>query len=380
MLWIGMISGTSADGVDAALVRLGGSPREIELLGYVEVPLEEDLRTRVHAAGTGSVRLRDLVALDVLLGERFAAAALELLEQAGVRAQDVAGIGSHGQTVGHYPEADVRGSLQIGDPTVIQARTGIPVIADFRRADLAAGGQGAPLTPFFHHAVFADDAEPRAVLNIGGFTNVSYLPDCRPEQVVAFDPGPGNALLDRAARFVSEGAERFDRDGAGARRGRVQPDVLAELLADPYFSKPPPKSTGHEYFDADFFERARERVGAAGGDGDSLLATLTALTVESVADAARRFFPEPVERWLVYGGGVRNPALLEGLRAKLAPAVVETTDAFGVPPAALEAMAFAVLGWCSARGIPGNLPAATGAERAVVLGAAVPPGAFRPSA
>jgi anhydro-N-acetylmuramic acid kinase len=374
LLWIGLMSGTSADGVDAALVDLGESPRELELVHFCSSPFSDSLRERIHGALAAPVALRELLALDRELGERFAEAALALLRAAGIAPAAVAGIGSHGQTLAHYPDPDVAGSLQLGSAAEIHALTGIRVISDFRRADLSAGGQGAPLTPFLHHARFATDRERRAVLNIGGFTNVTYLPDASAERVIAFDPGPGNALLDRAARWVSQGRERFDEGGARARRGRVDEALLEELLSDPYFALPPPKSTGHEHFGEACFERARRGIEAAGGGEDDLLTTLVALTVESVARSAERFFPEPAERWLACGGGVHNAALLERLAARLAPAALETTDAHGLPGDALEAVAFAVLGWASSRGLPGNLPAATGAARRVVLGSATPPG------
>ena len=373
MLWIGLISGTSADGVDAALARIGDEPRDVELLSYLEVSLEESLRQRIHALAFDKLALRELLALDHALGERFAEAALAVARAAGVALEQVEGIGSHGQTVGHYPEPEVRGTLQLGSAAVIHERTGIPVVSDFRSADIAAGGQGAPLTPFVHHALFARAEEPRAVLNIGGFTNLSYLPGVDPGGVVAFDPGPGNALLDRAARRASRGRERYDRGGEGAARGRVCEGALAELLADPYFARRPPKSTGHEHFDEDFFERARGLVERAGGGADDLLATLAELTVRSVCDAAARFFPGRAARWLVYGGGVHNVHLMERLRQSLAPAPLESLETHGIPPAAFEALSFAVLGWCAARGRASNLPAATGARRAVVLGTVTPP-------
>jgi len=377
VLWIGLMSGTSADAVDAALVRIGRDPGDVELLAFREEPIEEALRARIHALAAGRVELRALVQLDVALGERFAAAALGVARKAGIALAQVRGIGSHGQTVGHYPEPDVRGTLQIGSAALIHERTGRPVVSDFRRADLAAGGQGAPLTPFFHYYRFAEAGENRALLNIGGFTNVSYLPGRDAARVLAFDPGPGNALLDRAARWASGGAERFDRDGARSLRGRVHEALVEEWLADPYFACRPPKSTGHERFGADFFERARAAVLAHGGAPDDVFATLARLTVESVARAAEQFFPEPVQRWILYGGGVRNAALIEGLRARLAPARVETTDLHGVPSGALEAIAFAVLGHCASIGMASNLPAATGAARAVCLGTLNPPDAFR---
>ncbi len=376
MFWIGLISGTSADGIDAALVRIEGL-EEIQLRAYRETPLEESLRARIQALGQGSGALRELLALDGELGLRFAHAALAVASEAGVEPREIEGIGLHGQTVAHHPEPGVRGSLQVGSAAVVHEHTGIPVVADFRSADLAAGGQGAPLTPYFHHAYFARADEVRAVLNIGGFTNVSYLPDLDAAHVIAFDPGPGNALLDRAVRWATQGSESFDRDGERAARGTPDVEVVRTLLGDAYFAEPPPKSTGHERFGGEFFERVRERVLSHGGGAEDLLATLTRFTAESARDQAERFFPTPPERWIVYGGGVRNATLLNELRTAVAPAPVETSDAHGIPADALEAVAFAVLGWCAVRGEPANLPPATGARRAVVLGVQTPPGGLR---
>ncbi len=371
------MSGTSADGVDAALARIGEEARELELIAFRTEPIDDALRARIHDLIEGTAPLREVVGLDREIGERFAEAARRVMSEAGVRGSDVTGIASHGQTVAHFPEPEVGGTLQLGSPAVIHERTGVPVVADFRSADVAAGGQGAPLTPFFHHAYFARPDESRAILNIGGFTNVTYLPGPEIGEVLGFDPGPGNALLDRATRWVSEGEERFDRDGARALRGRAFSDVVEELLQDPYFASPPPKSTGQERFGSTFFAHARERVQSAGGTSDDLLATLAQFTVESVARSAERFFPGPVERWIVYGGGVDNPALLEPLGRRVAPVPVERADEHGIPGDALEAIAFAVLGWASSRGVPSNVPRATGARRRVVLGSTTPPHAFR---
>jgi anhydro-N-acetylmuramic acid kinase len=373
VLWIGLLSGTSADAVDAALVRIGDSIRDLTLVAFCSIPLPGSLRKHIHEIPQAPVPIRNLAQLDVAIAERLAEAALEVAREAGVRPEDIEGIGSHGQTVGHFPEPEVRASLQLGAPAVIYERTRIPVIADFRSADLAAGGQGAPLTPFFHHACLAEASECRAILNIGGFTNLSYLPDLDPGHVIAFDAGPGNALIDRAARWASGGSERFDRNGSRARLGRADPTTVQELLGDAYFSRRPPKSTGHEYFDQKFFERARERVLSQGGGPNDVVATLTELTVESIRDQAGRFFPTQPSRWIVYGGGVWNTALLDGLRARVAPASLELSDDHGIPADAFEAVTFAVLGWCAARGTPSNLPSATGARRAVVLGTATPP-------
>lgn len=365
------MSGTSADAVDAALVRVPEQVAGTELLEFRAFPLSSETRERVHEVARGTVSLSDVIALDRELGECFAAAALGVLEAAGLPASRIEGIGSHGQTVAHYPE--LGGTLQLGAPAVIHARTGIRVVADFRSADLAVGGQGAPLTPFFHRERLAREGECTAVLNVGGFTNVSFLPGRDGEPVIAFDPGPGNALVDRAVRWASGGAESYDAGGARCARGRVQRELLDELLADPYFALAPPKSTGHEHFSAGFFERARTATLERGAGPDDLAATLAMLTVESVADAARRFFPKPPARWLVYGGGVHNRAIFEGLRRALAPASVQTTDSAGVPGDGLEAMAFAALGWCALRGIAANVPSATGASRSVVLGSSTPP-------
>jgi anhydro-N-acetylmuramic acid kinase len=314
--------------------------------------------------------------LDVQLGHVFARAAREVVRVAGVPPEAITGIGSHGQTVAHYPEPEVRASLQIGSAAVMHAETGWPVVSDFRSADLAAGGQGAPLTPFLHALRFASPHESRAILNIGGFSNVSFLPAGRSDAVIAFDPGPGNALIDRAAREASDGVERFDRGGVRAARGRVMESCVAAWSQDAYFARRPPKSTGHEYFDSAFFENARDRVLREGGNLDDLCASFVALTVDTVARAVD-FFPCAPERWIVYGGGVHNPVLWARLTARLSPARVETTEDHGIPSDAVEALTFALLGWCAATGRPSNLPAATGARRAVSLGSVTPASAFR---
>lgn len=374
MLWIGLMSGTSADAVDAALVRIGDQPSDLELVEFIEEPLPAELATQVREFSARKVLLRELLELNRSLAERFAGAATRLLEQAGVDPAEVEGIGSHGQTVAHHPEPPARGSLQLADPAVISQQTGIPVVSDFRSADLAAGGQGAPLTPFFHCVAFAASA-PCAVLNIGGFTNVSYMGEGPESTIIGFDPGPGNALLDRAAQFASEGGARYDSDGSIAASGQVQESALESLLQDDYFSRPPPKSTGHEHFGAAFLAHARELVEAAGGGAADLQATLAELTVQSVVRSAR-FAPVPPEVWIVYGGGVRNLDLMRRLARAVEPRPCRTSDELGVPTDALEAMTFALLGWCAAHGQPSNLPEVTGATQALVLGSVTPPNAF----
>ncbi|HVP30471.1 MAG TPA: anhydro-N-acetylmuramic acid kinase [Myxococcota bacterium] len=375
---IGLMSGTSADGIDAALVEWpsGPSPRPFRLLAFRETAFEPELQERIHrlaaAAVPGSEALRELGRLDVLLGERFADAAREVAAAAGVPLDDVDAIASHGQTVAHHP-AD-RATLQIGDPSLIAERTGVTTVADFRARDVAAGGEGAPLAPFFHYAALGDRDEARVVLNLGGIANVTWIPRAaRPEDVLAFDVGPANALLDSVVQILSGGAERFDRDGARARRGRPDAALLAKLLDDDFLRRAPPKSTGRERYGTREAEALAAGWRAAGRDPDDLVSTLAAFTVEAVARACRDFLGGGrVERLLVGGGGARNAALMEGLARVLPGSAVEPMDAAGVPSAAAEAMAFSLLGRNALLGVPNHLPRCTGAARAAVLGEIVP--------
>jgi anhydro-N-acetylmuramic acid kinase len=368
---IGLMSGTSADGIDAALVEWpdrGASARPFRLLAHVESRYEPELQARIHRLAAGRVpssdALRELAALDVALGERFAAAARSAADAAGVSLAAVDAIGSHGQTVAHHPE--LRATLQIGDPSLIAERTGCTVVADFRPRDVAAGGEGAPLAPFFHWAALGDAAEARLVLNLGGIANVTWLPrGGRGGDVVAFDVGPANSLLDGVVATLTNGAERFDRDGARARSGRVIPELLRELLADPFFARRPPKSTGRERYGIAEAETLAKRFASAPAD---LLATLVELTAAAVANAARDFLPGAPERLLVGGGGAKNPASMAALARHFPGARVEPTEAAGVPAAAAEAMAFSLLARNALLGIPNHLPQCTGSSAARVLG------------
>ena len=370
------MSGTSADGVDAALVEWPAGPeaRPFRLVAFEETPFQAALQGRIHrlAAGRlpGAEVLAEFAALDVALGEHFAAAASALARRAGVSLDAVAAIASHGQTVAHHPE--LRATLQIGDPSVIAERTGRPVVADFRPRDLAAGGEGAPLAPFFHRAAFAAAGEGRVVLNLGGIANVTWLAaGGAPDDVVAFDVGPANTLIDAVVQIASGGAERFDADAARARRGRVDERLLAELLDDDFLRRPPPKSTGRERYGLAEAEALFSRCAREGFSPDDLVATLVAFSAEAVARACRDFVPEKVERLIVGGGGAKNPALMEGLGARLR-VPVEAMDAHGVPAAAAEAMAFSLLGRNTLLGIPNQLPRTTGAVGPRVLGEIVP--------
>lgn len=374
---IGLMSGTSADAIDAALVEWPEGPeaRPFRLRAFREHPFPDGLQARIHALAAGRLPagevLAELAGLDVELGEHFAAAAEAVAKEAGLPLEAVDAVASHGQTVAHHPER--RATLQIGDPSVIAERTGVTTVADFRPRDVAAGGEGAPLAPFFHHAALTAPGEDRGVLNLGGIANVTWLPrEGGPDAVRAFDVGPANALLDGAVATWTEGAERFDAEGARAARGRVQEAWLAELLDDAYLRRPPPKSTGRERYGLAEAEAWVARARREERPLEDLLATLVAFTAESVAAAIRDFLPAAPARLLLAGGGARNPALAEALGARLGETRVEAVDAHGVPAAAVEAMAFSLMGRNALLGLPNHLPACTGAAGARVLGEVVP--------
>jgi anhydro-N-acetylmuramic acid kinase len=376
----GLLSGTSMDGADAILLEIGGEdPLALEwrVLAFRSDPWPESLGDRIRTACQAG-DARTLGHLHVELGEAFAQVFLTLLEEAGTAPEDVAAVGSHGQTVWHEPPGGGnRGfSLQLGDPATLAERTGIPVVHDFRARDLAAGGHGAPLVPWPDRVLLHRPGVGRALQNLGGMGNVTFLPASgEPEGIVAFDTGPGVALLDGAARRASGGAEPYDVDGKRAARGTVDPDLLEELLTHPFFRVPPPRSTGRETFGDAFLDRVVARMPPRDSRGwDDLLATLTALTAESVARAFADHLPAgEVHEVVLAGGGARNPALVRALTRALHPLPVRTgADALGVDPDAREAAAFAVLAWAHLRGIPGSLPRVTGAEGPRVLGSLTP--------
>ena len=377
-MWVvGLMSGTSADAIDAALVEWpdGAAARPFRLLAYQEFPHQPALQSEIHrlAAGElpGEAMLAELVRLDRVIADRFADAALELLRGAGVAPARVAGIGSHGQTVAHHPEHG--GTLQIGCPARIAERIRRPVVADFRRRDMAMDGEGAPLAPFFHHAVFSDPKESRGVLNLGGIANLTWLPAGDPGgKVMAFDVGPANSLIDGVVALESQGRERCDVDGRRARRGRIVEAYLAEMLGDPYLARPAPKSTGRERYGLAEARRWLERAGREGIPVDDLLATLLEFSVRAVAAAWRQLAGSDAARGggriLVGGGGVRNRFGMESLTRALHGVPVEPMEAAGVPADAAEAMAFSLLARNALLGIPNQLPQCTGVREARVLG------------
>jgi anhydro-N-acetylmuramic acid kinase len=363
-LYIGLISGTSADGVDAALVDISGSLR---VLATSTFPYPAELREAVLAFGDPAIpgSLDQLGRVDIEVAEAFALATASLLESAGVPHREIRAIGSHGQTVRHRPIAPYPFTLQIGDPNVIAERTGITTVADFRRRDVAAGGQGAPLVPAFHAAVFAQRGEARTVLNLGGIANVTLLASTD-ASVRGFDTGPANCLLDLVAnRWLGL---PHDAGGAFAAKGRVLPDRFAAALADSYFHAPPPKSTGREYFDWAWLTRIFDPSRDAPAD---VLATLVEITAKTIADAIVREQPD-TSMVHACGGGVHNRTLMTRLAEQLKPIPVETTATLGIAPDFVEAVAFAWLASRTLQGLPGNLPEVTGARGPRVLGTIFP--------
>ncbi len=361
MIAVGLMSGTSADGVDAAAIELDVPATEVKVIFTATESYPKRVRDAVLALGEGGTAdARELARLHGLLGDRYADLAERVCADLGVRPAVIA---VHGQTVAHLPSEHV--TLQIGDAARVARRTGVPVVADLRSADVAAGGQGAPLVPFADHVLFARLA-PVAALNVGGIANLTLIPTARADDVVAFDTGPGNMVIDGVAAAIGA---THDIDGQGAKRGTVDDETLSEFLAHPYFAQRAPKSTGRELFGGFFARRLLELVTKHGGSHDDALATATALTARTIADALLRETTRPPARLLIAGGGARNATLVEMLRAAVAPVPVEDTDAHGVPSAYREAVAFAILGAYRLRGLPNTLPRATGARQAVSAGA-----------
>ena len=368
LYYIGLISGTSADGIDAALVRFDGgdnTPLHAELIAARTLPWQPDVRARLVWLGQGGAldSLDELGELDAQVGEAFAEAALAILETAGIERSQVAAIGSHGQTVRHRPYVAHPFSLQIGDAARIVERTGITTIADFRRRDVAAGGHGAPLLPALHHALLHDPGEQRAVLNLGGIANLTLLPS--DGAVRGFDTGPANALMDL---WCHEHTGRpYDEAGAWGATGQVDAALLERLLGDPWFAQPPPKSSGREHFQRKWLA-PHLRSGAVPVD---VQATLRELTARTIAEALHASQPD-TQRVLVCGGGVHNPVLMETLRQVLPGVALASTAEFGLDPDHVEAMGFAWLARQTLAGKPGNLPTVTGAAGPRILGAIYP--------
>jgi anhydro-N-acetylmuramic acid kinase len=406
MLVLGLMSGTSADGIDVALARISepsvpGFPSQSknwppkpqaaaslpaiqrELLAHTTVPMNPLVRKEVLRIGEGGACTSgDVSQLNFRVGEEFAAAAIAACKKFQVSMNGVGLIGSHGQTIFHqgapvpFLGKRTASSLQIGEPAVIAARTGVPTIADFRVADVAAGGQGAPLVPYVDWLLLRDPKIGRVALNLGGIGNLTVLPASDNssasaiEQVMAFDTGPANMLIDALVAQFSKGRQRFDRDGRMARTGRCLNSLLNELLRDPYLRVKPPKSTGREYYGHEFVGKLLTKAKRYRARPEDLVRTVTVFTALSVVDALNRFvLPQTnVGQLVVSGGGARNPLVMAQLAAALAPIQVLTSSQVGVDEDSKEAYAFALLAYETWNARTGNLPSATGASRPVILG------------
>jgi anhydro-N-acetylmuramic acid kinase len=372
---LGLMSGTSLDGISAALVRFAdaashGGALRYELLGFRAVPYTVEQRRRLAAALVGATPA-EYCRLQVDLGGWLADAALALMEASGVAAREVDAIASHGQTVWHEPG---HSTWQIGDPAVIAERTGVAVVSDFRARDVAAGGQGAPLVPMADRLLFSHGSEWRALQNLGGIGNVAVVPPGGAEDGLrAFDTGPGVGIVDAVVRMLRPELV-YDEDGRLAAAGTPVDEVVTQRLAEPYFVAPPPKSTGRELFSPAYVERfvADCRAARPQATDEDLVASAVALTARSIGDAYHRWVTEPVVDVVLAGGGTRNATLVRAITAALAPRPVRLFDELFFDAEAKEAVAFALLGELYLTGRPGNVPGATGARGPRVLGSYTP--------
>lgn len=375
---IGLMSGTSADGIDAALTRISGygTATKVELTSFLFTPFPPAVREKILAvAGGQKTDAADLCRLKTLLGMLYAEACLALCEQAGIRASQVDLVGNHGQTIWHIPQPEeylgrtLTGTLQTGEDAVIAEALGCPVVGDFRVRDMAAGGQGAPLVPYTEFLLYREEERTVALQNIGGIANVTILPaGCALEDVAAFDTGPGNMVMDALVRRLTDGRLAYDGGGQLAAGGRVSKDLLAWMLADPYLEKAPPKTTGREMYGEAYVTRLLARARTLGVGLQDALATATRFTAEAIAAGLERFAPAPPERLVVGGGGSWNRTLLGHLRRCLPGCQVVTNEDLGFNSDAKEAVAFAILANEAIFASCNNAPAATGARKPVVMG------------
>lgn len=360
-LYIGLMSGTSLDGIDAALVDFKGN--NVQLAGFEYRPFPADIQNTIQRLSKPDalISLKEYGAMDAQLGRLFAETVNSLLAKTDIPASSVNAIGSHGLTIYHAPKIKFPFSLQIGDPNIIAELTGITTVADFRRRDIAAHGQGAPLVPAFHQAVFHHPDEHRCIVNIGGIANITVLPKHQSAAVIGFDTGPGNTLMDLWIKLHRN--LPYDKDGAWAKTGNIGHDLVDLLNQDPYFNTAPPKSTGKEYFSLPWVYQYFDAFSYKAEDIQASLCFLTAITI---CDAIKRYAPA-TERVLICGGGIHNAYLLELIQQNI-ECPVESTEQYGAHPDHVEAMAFAWLARQTINKLPGNLKEVTGARNSVILG------------
>lgn len=379
---IGLISGTSVDGIDAALVDIDGRGRDatLKLLRYETLPYPSGVPERILGLTTGGT-IKELCHLNFYLGELFSEAAGKITKLAGYSLSEIDLIGSHGQTVYHYPKGKrekgrlIRSSLQIAEPSVIAERTGITTVADFRPRDIAAGGEGAPLTPRLHDMLFRHEHRSRVVINIGGISNLTYLQAGRRlDSLIAYDTGPGNMLIDGIVRLITRGRSRVDREGRLGGAGKVHQGLLANCLRDSYLRKTPPKTTGREAFGSERIEKIVKKGKKLRLSTEDLLATVTAFTARSISESYRKFIlPRGgADEMIVGGGGTRNPTLMNFLSEAMIPTPVKAFEDYGLDSKAIEAMGFGFFAYETILGIPNNVPSATGAMGPVVMGKIIP--------
>jgi anhydro-N-acetylmuramic acid kinase len=375
---VGLMSGTSADGVDVAIIDYGKNV--LNVLAFETLPYPTALKKSIFSLfNIETARIADICHLNFAIGEVFADAVMKLCKKNRIPLSSIDVIGSHGQTIWHNPKGKrfgkqlLRSTLQIGEPCVIAQRTGIITVADFRTADIAAGGQGAPLVPFTDHLLFTDKRKNRIVQNIGGIANLTWLPaGGAVSDMIAFDTGPGNMMIDCLVSILSDSKHHFDKDGRLASTGTVNESLLHDLMKHRFLKKRPPKTTGREEFGMQFATDFYNRIKIVCRPID-MIATVTAFTAKSIADAYKRFLPDNVDEVLLCGGGSRNPTLVKMLQKYAAPAKVVVMDDVGINADAKEAISFAILAAHTINGIPNNVPTATGANKAVILGKIIPP-------
>ncbi|MDP6923604.1 MAG: anhydro-N-acetylmuramic acid kinase [Candidatus Scalindua sp.] len=377
---IGLMSGTSCDGIDACLVNITGNglSTRADIIGFETYPYENEIRESIFEASCKETGTVDKICqLNFTLGKLFADAAGQIAGKLSIPLSEIDIVGSHGQTIYHVSslnesnDNEVRSTLQIGEPSIIAQETGVTTVSDFRTRDIAAGGEGAPMVPYADFVLFGRDEIGRAIQNIGGISNVTFLPaDGNIKEIIAFDNGPGNMIIDRFAEIITNGKLKYDKNGELASRGKLNQDLLERLCAHPYLSKLPPKSTGREDFGIQFSDNLFKESRQDNIDVHDAIATITAFTAKSISDSYGKYIQlsHKITEVVVSGGGVCNPVLLQFLKDYLVDISIRKVDEFGIPSGAKEALSFAILANETVSGSPGNVPSATGAKESVVLG------------
>jgi anhydro-N-acetylmuramic acid kinase len=386
---IGLMSGTSADGIDACLIEIFGNSLQtkINILAFETYPYDDTTRNAILDTCNREIGTVDKVCqLNFHLGKLFASVAKNIANKARIPIDDIDLIGSHGQTVYHIPDPALHkisnkfpacpSTLQIGEPSVIAQETGVTTIADFRPRDMAAGGHGAPLVPYVDFLLFRDKEKGRTLQNIGGIANVTFLPpDCNINEVIAFDTGPGNMLIDRITELITNNTSHFDEEGKLASTGNINDRLLTSLLKHPYLTKPPPKTTGREVFGKQLADNLYEDAISSGVKGIDILTTVTAFTAHTIADSYKKWIlsKHELSEVIISGGGSYNKTLIKFLKQYLTHSIkVYSIHSFGISPNAKEAIAFAILANETISGNPNNVPSVTGANEPVIMGKIIP--------